>query len=423
MTIPWNHHYALRTRRMGSSAIRELLKLTERPDIISFAGGLPAPELFPLAEFQEACQKVLAEQGAKALQYSTTEGYLPLRRLIVERMARCGIAANESNVLITSGSQQALDLVGKLFINPGDNVLVERPSYLGAMQAFNSYQADYVSVAMDDDGLRTDLLDEALRNSIKIMYILPNFQNPSGITLSLERRRILVEAADRYGIPIVEDDPYCELRFAGEALPSLLALDAQRLTSTHPNGGGLSRGNVIYMSTFSKTLAPGLRLGWIVAPAEVIRSLVMAKQGVDLHTATFTQMVAYEVMRNGFLDRHIEEIRSVYRERRDRMLGAMARHLPEGVQWTKPEGGLFLWVTLPQHIDAGEMLSDAITEKVAYVPGTSFFADGSGKNTMRINFSYSPPDVAEEGIRRLGRVIARWMEHIPQNVEAEAVIA
>lgn len=422
MTIPWNHHYALRTRRMGSSAIRELLKLTEQPDIISFAGGLPAPELFPVAEFQAACQKVLAEQGTKALQYSTTEGYLPLRRFIVERMSRCGVVASENNVLITSGSQQALDLVAKLFINSGDNVLVERPSYLGAMQAFNSYQAEYVSVAMDADGLRTDLLEEALRNGVKFMYVLPNFQNPSGITLSLERRRTLIETADHYGIPIVEDDPYCELRFAGEALPPLIALDARRLAIAHTNGGGLSHGNVIYMSTFSKTLAPGLRLGWVVAPTEVIRSLVMAKQGVDLHTATFTQMVAYEVARNGFLDRHIEEIRTVYRERRDRMLSAMARHLPEGVQWTRPQGGLFLWVTLPQHVDSGEMLADAIAEKVAYVPGTSFFADGSGKNTMRINFSYSPPDVAEEGIRRLGRVIARWMEHVP-DMEAEAVIA
>jgi 2-aminoadipate transaminase len=421
MTIPWSRRYAQRTRCMGSSAIRELLKLTQQPDIISFAGGLPAPELFPLAELQAACQKVLQDQGAQALQYSTTEGYLPLRRWLAERMGRMGLAVTEANILITSGSQQALDLIAKLFINPGDHILVERPSYLGAMQAFNSYQAEYVSVGMDEDGLRTDLLAEALRDGVKLMYILPNFQNPSGITLSLERRQALVQTADRYGIPLVEDDPYGELRFEGEPLPLLLALDAERRGSP-PTGDGLAHGHVIYTSTFSKTLAPGLRLGWVVAPAEVIRCLVMAKQGVDLHTATFTQMVAYEVARDGFLDRHIQKIRAVYRERRDHMVQAMARYFPPGVRWTRPQGGLFLWVTLPESIDAAEMLRDAIAEKVAYVPGAPFFADGGGKNTMRLNFSFSPPDVAEEGIRRLGRVIARRMAQASEP-EAEAVIA
>lgn len=414
MTRPWKQRYAQRMRWMGGSAIRELLKLTEQTDIISFAGGLPAPEMFPVAAFQEAAERVLKEHGSQALQYSSTEGYRPLRRFIVERMSRYDIPASVDNVLITSGSQQALDIVGKILINPGDLILTEEPTYLGALQAWRAYQADFVTVPIDDDGLCcNDLLEDALRAGPKFMYILPNFQNPGGVTLSLERRRRLVEKAHQYGIPILEDDPYGQLRFEGQHIPPLLVLDAERLYGNEPPSAGegyFRRGNVIYLSTFSKTLAPGLRLGWIVAPAEVIQSCVIAKQGLDLHTSTFVQMLAYEVARNGFLDEHVKRIRAVYSERRDLMLGLMERHFPPGVHWTEPHGGLFLWVTLPEVIDTAEMLERAVEKKVAYVPGTAFYPGEGGHNTFRLNFSNARPEEIDEGIRRLGQVIERELQ-------------
>lgn len=403
MPTLWMHRYAQRTQRMRSSAIRELLKLTEQPDIISFAGGLPAPEVFPVAEFQAACQRVLAEQGPQALQYSTTEGYRPLREMIARHTARYGITVEPDNILITSGSQQALDLLGKVFLNPGDHVLVEQPTYLGALQAWNAYQAEYVGVPMDDDGLQTDGLEAALRLGPKFIYALPNFQNPTGVTLSRERRHALVALADRYGVPLIEDDPYGQLRYEGEHLPPLVVLDGRL---QHSDGQPYS-GNVVYLSTFSKTLSAGLRLGWVVAPAEVIQRLVQAKQGADLQTSTFTQMVAYEVARGGFLDRHVQVIRDVYRARRDTMLGAMDTYFPPGIRWTKPQGGLFLWAMLPESLDAAEVLRAAVDEHVAFVPGSSFFADGSGRNTMRLNFSNAAPGMIEEGICRLGGVLTQ----------------
>ena len=402
MTTPWSHRYAYRTKTLTSSTIRELLKLTQRPEVISFAGGLPAPELFPIGEFQQACQRVLDENGGAALQYSTTEGYLPLREMIARHSVRYGLAAKPENVLITSGSQQALDLIAKLLINRGDRALVEAPTYLGALQAFNVYGAEYVSVPTDDDGLRTDLLDEALRSGPKFMYILPNFQNPSGVTLALERRKTLVALADKYGVPIVEDDPYGQLRYEGEHLPPLLVLDRETRGIRRDNGYHL--GNVIYLSTFSKTLAPGLRLGWIVAPPDVIARLVQLKQGADLHTSTFTQMVAYEVARGGFLDQHIRRLRDVYRERRGVMLEALEECFPpaSGVTWTRPQGGLFLWLRLPEGMDSHRLLEAALRRDVAFVPGSSFFAnDAEGRRYMRLNFSNAQPDLIREGIRRL----------------------
>lgn len=405
MNTLWSQRYAQRTQRMQSSAIRELLKLTERPDMISFAGGLPAPEVFPIAEFQAACQRVLAEDGPQALQYSTTEGYRPLREMIARHMARYGIVVEPDNVLITSGSQQALDLIGKIFINPGDRLLVEKPTYVGALQAWNAYQAEYIAVPLDDNGLRTDDIETALRAGPKFIYVLPNFHNPAGVTMALERRQVLVELAHRYGVPIIEDDPYGQLRYEGDHLPPLVMLDGR----LHAPEGAPYSGNVLYLSTFSKTLAPGLRLGWVVAPAEVIRRLVQAKQGADLHTSTLTQMVAYEVARGGFLDRHVRLIREVYRERRDAMLMALAKYFPTGVHWTAPHGGLFLWVTLPQPMDAADILKAAIDERVAFVPGASFFPDGSGQNTFRLNFSNATTPKIEEGIRRLGGVLHRTL--------------
>lgn len=405
MQTLWDHRYAQRTQRMGSSAIRELLKLTEQPEIISFAGGLPGPDVFPIEEVSQACERVLAESGAQALQYGTTEGFQPLREMIARHSMRYGLEITAENVLITSGSQQALDLLGRIFINRGDHILVENPTYLGAIQAWNAVGAEFVPVAMDQDGMVTDALEDAMRTGPKFIYILPNFQNPTGVTLSLERRQRLVEIADRHGVPIVEDDPYGQLRFEGEHLPTVGRLDGEQ----RRNGDPCYRGNVIYLSTFSKTLSPGLRLAWVVAPPEVIRKLVQAKQGADLHTATFNQMIAFEVARGGFLDRHVRLIREVYCERRNVMLQAMEDHFPKAVQWTRPQGGLFLWATLPEGMKSADVLQDAVAEKVAFVPGSPFFSKGGGENTMRLNFSNAPPAKIREGMARLGRVLQRRM--------------
>lgn len=402
MTTPWAERYALRTHTMSSSAIRELLKLTQQPDIISFAGGLPAPELFPIEEVKAACDVVLSETGPQSLQYSTTEGYPPLRELLVRHMARYGIKVDIDNIVITSGSQQALDLIGKLLINPGDRVLTENPTYLGALQAFSAYQAQYVTVPIDDDGLQVGRLEAALRVGPKFMYILPNFQNPAGVTLSATRRYDLIALAEQYGIPIIEDDPYGQLRYEGDHIKPLVVLDSEYLECS--DNGGYS-GNVIYTSTFSKTLAPGLRLGWVVAPKDVVAKLVMMKQGTDLHTSTFDQMVACEVAHGGFLDRHIKTIREVYHHRRDVMLNALEKKMPDGVKWTRPLGGLFLWVTLPESIAAVDLLKDAIKEKVAFVPGDAFHPNGGGRNTMRLNFSNAGDEMIEEGIRRMSLAI------------------
>jgi 2-aminoadipate transaminase len=403
MSTAWTSRYALRTKGVTSSQIRELLKFTQKPGMISFAGGLPAPDVFPVERVGEACHKVLAEKAAAALQYSATEGYEPLRELIANNMSRYGIKAKVENVLITSGSQQALDLIGKLFINAGDRVLVEAPTYLGALQAFNVYGAEYESVPIDENGLRTDLLEEPLRSGPKFMYVLPNFQNPAGTTLSEARRHELVLLADRFGIPIVEDDPYGQLRYEGEHLPPLVVLDRENLRRDN----GYSIGNVIYLSTFSKTLAPGLRLGWIVAPPEVISKLVQLKQGADLHTSTFTQFVSYEVARDGFLDQHVKLIRKIYRERRDVMLQALQEFFPPAVTWTHPQGGLFLWVTLPEGLDIKAILKSALEQNVAFVPGDSFYAnDGrEGSRHMRLNFSNAAPEQIREGIRRLAAAV------------------
>ena len=411
MTTPWAQRYALRTHSMTSSAIRELLKLTQQPDIISFAGGLPAPELFPIEEMKAACDVVLSEMGPSALQYSTTEGYAPLREMLARHMARYGIRVDSDNIVITSGSQQALDLIGKLLINPGDRILTENPSYLGAIQAFTAYQAQYVTVPIDDDGLQVAKLEAALRAGPKFMYILPNFQNPTGVTLSLTRRYDLIALAEEYGIPIVEDDPYGQLRFEGEHLKPLVTLDAE---SEGCEGNGSYTGNVIYTSTFSKTLAPGLRLGWIVAPKDVVSKLVQMKQGTDLHTSSFDQMVAFEVARGGFLDKHVRHIREVYRQRRDLMLQTMEETFPAEVRWTHPAGGLFLWATTPEAITTAELLKDAVQQKVAFVPGDSFHPNGGGHNTMRLNFSNATEDMIVEGIHRLATALKqRLVKHTP----------
>jgi 2-aminoadipate transaminase len=406
MSTAWTSRYAQRTKSVHSSAIRELLKIVQNPKIISFAGGLPAPDVFPVERFREACSKVLEKNAKIALQYGATEGYEPLREMIARHTSRYGVKAKPEHVLITAGSQQALDLIGKLLINPGDRVLVEAPTYLGALQAFNVYGAEYLCVPSDEDGLRTDLLEEPLRSGPKFMYVLPNFQNPGGTTLAEGRRHELVLLAERFGIPIIEDDPYGQLRYEGEHLTPLVALDRENLRR---RDRGYSIGNVIYLSTFSKTLSPGLRLGWIVAPPEVIVKLVQLKQGADLHTSTFVQMVAHEVAKDDFLNEHIKVIRRVYGERRDVMLHALEEYFPSEVSWTRPLGGLFLWVTLPTGMDSHRLFESALKENVAFVPGDSFYSGngfaGEGLRHFRLNFSNAEPEKIREGIRRLSVAI------------------
>jgi len=406
MPIPWEQRFADRASRINSSAIREILKYSSAPGVISFAGGLPSPDVFPVEEFKQACEVVLDEAGPASLQYSPTEGFVPLREVIAEHSASYGIHTAIENIQLTSGSQQALDLLGMLFIDPGDYVVVENRTYLGALQAWNAYGAKYLTVPSDEQGMRTDLLEEVLKKRPRFIYVLPNFQNPSGVTLPLERRQELVELADKYGVPIVEDDPYGKLRYFGEHIPPVLVLDEQ----FRGGNGGEYHGNVIYMSTFSKLLAPGIRMAWVIADLEVIRKLVFAKQGADLHSPTFNQMIAYEVARDGFLDEYSKTIRATYKERLLVMLEAMEKHFPVGVKWTKPEGGMFLWVTLPEGLDAQELLPKAVERKVAYVPGQSFHPDGSGKNTMRVNFSNASPEMIREGISRLGALFREELE-------------
>ncbi len=393
VTTNWDERFAERTQNMISSIIRDLLKLALQPDIISFAGGMPAAELFMVREFEEACHYVLTHDGVRALQYGTTEGYPPLKQYLVEKMQEYDVPAEQENILLVNGSQQALDLIGKIFINPGDLILTEGPTYLGAIQSWRAYQAHFVTVPLDEDGIRTGKLEEVLeRHSIKFIYVLPNFHNPAGVTMTLERRLKLVELAARYGVFIVEDDPYGELRFEGEDIPPLVVLHKE---------------NVLYLSTFSKTLSPGIRLGWIVAPSNIIAKLVQAKQGSDLHTSTFIQMVAHDICQRGILRHHVKEIRRVYKERRDAMLAAMEKHFPPGVTWTRPQGGLFLWVQLPEHVDTSEFLNVALEEKVAFVPGRVFYPDEDGKNAMRLTFATAGPEKIEEGIQRLGRALMR----------------
>jgi len=407
MATSWEYRYAQRMKGMKSSIVREILKITSQPDVISFAGGMPAPELFPLKEIEQACVKVLRKHGSSALQYSISEGYVPLREFIVQKMARYNIMATVDNVLITTGSQQGLDLVARVLVDPGDVIIVEAPTFVGALQSFTAYQASYAGVPLDDEGMMVDVLQQKIvETHPKFMYVLPNFQNPAGVTLSKDRRERLVTLAHQYGVPILEDDPYGELRFEGEHLEPLVVLSARQ------NGqqSGYFEGDVIYMSTFSKTLAPGLRLGWVVAPVEVIKKLVQAKQGADLHTSTFDQMMAYEVVSDGFLDEHVKEIKETYRQRRDAMLAAMDQRFPDGTTWTRPQGGLFLWVRLPEGVDCEELIKEAIEQKVAFVPGTAFYADGSGHDSLRLTFATCPSDMIDEGIKRLGKAIVRGIK-------------
>jgi DNA-binding transcriptional MocR family regulator len=384
---------------LKASEIREILKVTQRPEVISFAGGLPAPELFPVKTLAAATQKVFEEDGMRALQYSTTEGHAPLRRKIAERMKTSWNAhVSPDQILITSGSQQGLDLTGKLLFDEGDVALCESPTYLGAISAWNVVRPRWVEVATDDDGMDLAALEEQLRvyPNAKAVYVIPNFQNPSGRTWSLERRKGFMEIVERSGLYVVEDNPYGELRLEGAPIPSLKSFD--------------TKGRVIALGTFSKVFCPGLRIAWIAAENPVYEKLVILKQGADLQTSTLGQLQVNRYLEENDLDADISRIIPVYRERRDAMLAALDKEMPEGVQYTRPSGGLFLWMTLPDRLSARTLLDECVRQNVAFVPGGAFYPNGGHENTLRLNYSNMPIERIREGVRRLATAVLKEME-------------
>jgi len=386
--IQWQ--FSERAQGLQSSFIREILKITQRPEIISFAGGLPSPATFPVERMKQAYDRVLTETGKVALQYGPTDGYGPLKEWIAHSLSTEGTKILPEQILMVSGSQQALDLIGKVLIDEGSRVLVETPSYLGALQAFSVYRPEFGSVATDDHGLVPSSVKSVAKGA-RLLYSLPNFQNPTGRSLSLERRCELVETCARLGLPLIEDDPYGALSYKGEPMPKMVAMN--------PEG-------VIYMGSFSKVLTPGIRLGYVCAPLPLVRRLELAKQAADLHTAQLTQMVVYDVVKDGFLDQHIPTIRTLYGNQCQAMLDAMDQHFPKEVTWTRPEGGMFIWVTLPKQIDAMKLLDQAIAARVAFVPGAPFYATDPETNTLRLSFVTVPPERIREGIAILGQLIA-----------------
>jgi len=384
--------YSERMGNVKSSAIRDILKLMARPGMISFAGGLPAPELFPVKEIAASADAVLKKYGAAALQYSVTEGIMPLREKIAKMLGPDKKQLTVENVIITHGSQQALDLLSKVFIDNGSPVITENPSYLGALQSFQLFQAKVLAVPSDGSGINTSLLRDRLKKEKpRFVYLMPNFQNPTGLSYSLERRKELAALAREYDVIIVEDDPYGALRFEGERMPSIFSLT--------------KGGNVVYLSTFSKTIAPGLRVAYVAGDADLLKKLVIAKQGTDLQTNTFGQYIVNEYLESGHYQKHIDMVTQTYRERRDVMLAALESHFPKSVSWNKPSGGMFFWVRLPDGADAGVILNKCIEHNVAFVPGVEFYPDGSGKNTMRLNFTNATATDIEQGIKRLAEVL------------------
>ncbi len=406
----WDAVFATRAGRMKASEIRELLKLLERPDILSFAGGIPDPALFPAAEMSAAYASVLSgSQASGALQYSVSEGYRPLREWLAHEMGRIGIACTVDNILITSGSQQVLDYLGKLFLSPADTALVTWPTYLGALQAFNAYEPAYDRLTpmgnRTADSYRERAAKQRERARVKFAYVTADFSNPTGETMSRTAREQLLDLAEELDIPVIEDAAYQALRYDGEPVPPILALDIARK-------GHINETRTLYSGSFSKTLAPGLRVGFVVAAEPVIRKLVLVKQAADLHSSTINQMAITEVAKTIF-DAQVAKIRATYRERRDLLLAALARHMPEAVRWTKPEGGMFIWVTLPAGMSGAALLKASLeSEKVAFVPGQAFFADGSGENTLRLSFSCANAAMIEEGMARLGRLIAAQLAQV-----------
>lgn len=405
--------YSERTHGMKASEIRELLKLTEKPNIISFAGGLPNPSTFPVQEVEEATRRVLRDHAKSALQYSTTEGVTVLREAVAEHLGRDGMDVHPDNVLITNGSQQGLDLLGRVFLDKGDTVIVANPTYLGALQSFNYFGARYATADSDQDGIIPDSVEATLKDlkkkgiRPKFLYVVSTFANPTGTTISLARRKRLLELAHEHDLLIVEDDPYGKLRFDGNPIPSILSMDK-------------GEGRVVYLGTFSKILVPGFRLAWSVAPPDVTRKMVISKQSVDLCTAAFTQYIAADLLAGGLIDKHLPQIISLYRGKRDIMLKAMDRHFPkENTTWTKSQGGLFTWAELPRHVNTIQMLEAAVKKDVAYVPGKSFYPDPKeGFNTMRLNFSHPTDEKLKVGVERLGALMQEWVAKPAKSVIA-----
>jgi 2-aminoadipate transaminase len=406
--VDLSHLYSDRAGKMRGSVIRELLKVTQDPEIISFAGGLPNPQSFPIEDLNGVLEFVMKHYGKTALQYGTTHGLDELRESLAERSAKDGINATKDNIIITNGSQQSLDSVGKIFLNPGDTAIVGLPTYLGGINAFRSYECNLVGVPLDKDGMKMDLLEETIKKLIKekihpkFIYVIPSFQNPAGVVMPESRRKKLIEIANEYNLVIIEDDPYGKLRFDGPVVKPIKAYD--------------DVGRVIYISTFSKILAPGFRVAWNISSDDITRKLALCKQALDLCTSTFTQYVVNEFMRLGSLDLHIMKICEMYKPKRDIMMKSMEKYFPKGYVCNKPNGGLFAWVTLQEGIDTEIMFLEAIKQKVAYVHGKAFHVDGGGERSMRLNFSYSTDEQIEEGMKRLGAVIKEKLEKMKEVV-------
>jgi 2-aminoadipate transaminase len=394
--------YSDRAGKMRKSVIRELLKVTQDPEIISFAGGLPNPDSFPIDELKDVVEYVMDHHGKTALQYGTTQGLLELRELIAERAIKEGVETSADEVIIMSGSQQALDTVGKVFLNPGDYAICGLPTYLGGINAFRSYEANLQGIPLDNNGMIIDVLEDKIKDFLKsditpkFIYTVPTFQNPAGVILPESRRKKLIDIANNYDLVIIEDDPYGKLCFDSDHIKPIKAFDDE--------------GHVIYMSTFSKILSPGFRLAWTIGPPELTRKMIICKQALDLCTNTYTQFIALEFMKRGSLDLHIMRICELYKPKRDIMINSMKEFFPEGYTCYKPKGGMFAWVTLPENIDTETMFLDAIKEKVAYVHGKAFHVDDGGGQSMRLNFSYSTDEQIHEGIKRLGDVIKKKLE-------------
>jgi len=403
MAINNEEFYSVLASKMKASAIREILKLVQNPEVISLAGGMPDPATFPVEEIKEISQNIFTKKSAQALQYSSTEGLPELRQCILDYLAKDGNNGELENIIISSGSQQGLDLVGKTFLNPGDIAIVELPSYLAALNAFRSYGGELVGIPMDEEGMQMDILEKKLiqlkneAKKVKFIYTISNFQNPAGVTMSLGRRKKIIEIARKFNLFIVEDNPYEKLRFEGESIPSIYSLE--------------SNGFVISLGTFSKILCPGLRLAWVLGNKEIIRKMVILKQATDLCTSILVQLIAYEYFQLGKLEENIKSNIQIYKKKRNAMLIALEKHFPKEATWTKPQGGFFVVATLPEYIDTGEMFKEAIEEKVAYVPGAPFFADGKGQNTMRLSFCFPSVENIDEGIKRLGKVIKKRIKN------------
>jgi DNA-binding transcriptional MocR family regulator len=395
--------YAGRADRMHASEIRELLKLLQQPDVVSFAGGIPDPALFPMHAVRDAYAEILAhpETGPNSLQYSVSEGYAPLREWIAGYMGRLGVPCDIDNIVITSGSQQGLDYIAKLFLSPGDTALVQEPTYLGALQAFNAYEPRY-DILFGEDATAEGFRRRAAANGGRVgfAYVVPEFANPTGDTLDEGQRRELLRIVDELGVPLIEDAAYEALRFDGEKLRPLAALELE-------NCGTIEHSRVMYAGTFSKTVCPGMRVGWICAASELVRKIVLAKQAGDLHSSTLNQMVVHHVVERIF-DAHVQTLLPVYARRRDAMLSALEAHMPAGTAWTKPQGGMFVWVTLPEGVDGAALLERSLAEeRIGFVPGGAFSPNGTVTNTIRLNYSLAPEAVITDGVARLGRLIAR----------------